>query len=152
MSDPDFDFMEDFTRRSLGTLPARRAPVSLEAGVRIRLEAASRRPSPLRPLAVVLSALAAAAFVAVPALLARHGGTGSVVDLLAGRFGWIAAAQGLWMTLREVADGVRLALPESWFAWGLAALALAYAALAGLGTAAYRLFFRPSRKSWAALT
>ncbi|HVW21991.1 MAG TPA: hypothetical protein VHC86_12325 [Opitutaceae bacterium] len=152
MPDPDFDFMEDFTRRNLRGLPPRPAPAALEGRVRARIEAAPRRRSALRPAAVVLSVAAAAAFVAVPALVARHGGAGSVFDLLAGRFSAVAVLQALWTGLSEAVQGTCESLPRAWCAWGLAAVALAYAALAGLGTAAYRLFFRSGRRGWSALS
>jgi hypothetical protein len=151
MPDPDFDFMEDFTRQSLRAQPPRPAPASLERRVQARLGSVPRRSSFPRSLAVALSVVAAIAFVAFPTLAARHGGTDSVVDLLAGRFDGIAALQSVWIGLAEVIKGTRDALPDSWLILGLTVLAAAYAALAGLGTAAYRLFFqRPGRKAWAA--
>ena len=152
MPDPDFDVLEDCTRRSLGGLPNRRAPASLEAGVRARLESAARRSSRLRPLAVLLSVVAAAAFVAVPTLLVRHAGADSVIDLLAGRSNAVAALQALWNGLADAARSTCEALPGTWLAGGLAAVAAAYALLAGLGTAAYRLFFRSGRRAWPTLS
>lgn len=147
-SSPDHEKnLERFVHQALRELPPRRAPRSLEARVLAEL---SRRaalpwwkqdfvhwPAAARGAFLVTSAALAAALVWVLGGL----NVAPATEAISANFAWIT-------TLRAITDGVgNLAaivfrsVSPVWFYGGAIAVVALYAALFGLGTAAYRTLY-----------
>jgi hypothetical protein len=128
----------------LRALPHRPAPRTLEQRVMAELQRRESRPWWRRsyifwPMALRSAFLLVAAATAVALAAGPH----RVFDALARRFEWIASLQSLEESLVGMAQDVFHAVPPAWFYIGLGTVAVCYAALAGLGAAAYRIFVKP---------
>jgi hypothetical protein len=145
----DFDSLEQRLHRGLRQLPAREAPRTLEARVLAELARCGALPWWRRSYAhwpvgvryafIVILAAAAAGVL----LFSRSAVTAEAVSSLATHFPWIAFLQSLVASLRDTASAIFDAVPNAWLYGAGAVLALCYAALFGLGTALYRVFYRP---------
>lgn len=148
MSRDDSEKLEKLIHQSLRTLPARRAPRSLEQRVMAAIEARQALPWWRQSFAhwprtakiaflLFAGALAAVLFTIVFRVGAEVGavspwtsalGTLEQIRLVAGRIG-------------EVGATVVRSIPPLWLYSGLAFIAVMYATLVGLGAAAYRTLF-----------
>lgn len=128
--------------RTLRALPPRRAPFTLEQ--RVRAEIARRAALPWWrrsfahwPLPVQAGFLAASALSAY-ALLALGGAIPAPAGSLAAPLAWIEGAFAVIRGIGGVCETVARSLPPLWLYGGLAFCGAAYAALMGLGAAAWR--------------
>jgi hypothetical protein len=143
--------LEKYIHQTLRALPARRAPVSLESRVRAAIEARAALPwwkqSFARwPLAARVAFFVASAGVAKLAIMA-------VVWAMAGfdgaqfagafstEFAWLQTASDLVDRVSDFCGVIYRGIPPLWLYGGVAFVAIMYAALLGLGTAAYRLLY-----------
>lgn len=143
------DPLVSFIDRTLRAQPPRRAPRSLEA--RVLAELARRAalpwwhrsyafwPAPVRAGFFVLSAIAAAGFVAGVYFISASA-TQQVASEVAGRFGWLSVIRQLFAAAADISSAVWRAIPSLWLLGGAALLLSAYAALIGVGAVAYRTF------------
>ena len=143
------DPLVSFIDRTLRAQPDRRAPRSLEA--RVLAELARRAalpwwhrsyafwPAPVRAGFFVLSAIAAAGFVAGVYFISASA-TQQVASEVAGRFGWLSVIRQLFAAAADTSSAVWRAIPSLWLLGGAALLLSAYAALIGVGAVAYRTF------------
>jgi hypothetical protein len=143
MTPADPETPERRLHQVLRRLPDRPAPRTLER--RVAAELARRAALPwwrrsyvawptwLRGTFLALAALAAAALVAGPdrafTELARH-------------IEWLAVLRSVGGSIASSVRDVANAIPAPWLYGALAIIAALYAALAGIGMATYRLFFR----------
>lgn len=147
---PTPEEIEKLVHRALGELPDRRAPRTLET--RVLAEISRRAALPWWrqsfahwPLAVragffVLSAAVAAALLAGLFLALRSAGSPAVAGALWQRFAWLDALRSAGSGTAQAAGDVFGAIPQYWLYGTLAAIAALYAAIVGLGAAAYRAF------------
>ncbi len=139
--------LERFVSAALRDLPARRAPRSLEA--RVMAELARRAALPwwhksfahwpvaIRALFVMASAALAGALVwALGGVNTTH-----AVNAVAADFAWVHTAREIAGSIVNFGAIVVRGIPSAWF-YGIAITFVAlYAALFGLGTAAYRTLY-----------
>jgi hypothetical protein len=149
MPTPDPEKLEQLIHRQLRALPDRSAPASVET--RVLAELARRAtlpwwrrsytqwPAGLRYAFILLLAAGAAGILA----FSSSPVTAQALSGLALRFPWIAFLQAIASNLWESAGAVFDAIPPAWLYGGMAAIAVSYALLLGVGAAAYRAFFRP---------
>lgn len=133
-------------RRLLRSLPEREAPAALEQRVMAELARRAAAPAwwqrshaawpvPLRIGFFILSAAAAIAVVATAGRLAGLLPAGSIAAQVAS---WSSALAAL----DRAGSAVLSSIPSPWLYGSLAVIAACYATLAGVGAAAYQLFFR----------
>jgi hypothetical protein len=143
------DRLERLLNSTLPTLPARRAPHTLESRVLEELARRAAKPWWRRSLSQWPTA-ARASFVAACCVLvgiALLGGSWMIAaipslqesDALSGS--WLRQAAAITGTVGNLSASLVQAIPPVWFSLGLAAAALLYAFLFGLGAAAYRLLY-----------
>lgn len=143
--------LERAIHQALRELPLRRAPRTLEARVRAEIERRAALPWWRRsflhwPLAARLAFLALSGGVAVLALLVGVRGMeilhlAQLQAAFATQLGWLEALRTVAEALGGSVAAVLRALPPLWLYSGLAILAALYAALFGLGAAAYRTLY-----------
>lgn len=148
MSRPTPEELEQFIHRTLRSLPDRRAPRSLEARVLTAIAARQALPWwrqsfvhwPLaaRGAFLLVSAVLAAAFVALGLRLA---GDVQPAAMLEQPLGVMAQARAVAAGIGDFGALVLRSIPPLWIYGLLAFVATLYAALFGLGAAAYRSFF-----------
>ena len=139
--------LERFVSAALRDLPARRAPRSLESRVRAELERRAALPWwrksfahwPVAARGVFVVASAALATVFVWALAGLD--TTQVVDAVAADFAWVATARGIAESIANFGLIVIRGIAPVWLYGGAIAFVALYAALFGLGTAAYRTLY-----------
>jgi hypothetical protein len=150
MNPNDPDKLEASLHRALRRLPDRKAPVGLETRI---LAEISRRaalpwwrksfahwPSSVRAAFFGVSALAAALLVAGFFVLGRTSGANQVSGGIATSFAWLAIARDVVAAGRARLGTLIASVPPFWLYGIGGTVALSYAALAGLGAAAYRAF------------
>ncbi|MBP9914109.1 MAG: hypothetical protein KBF26_11955 [Opitutaceae bacterium] len=148
MPHPTPENLEKLLHQTLRSLPDRRAPRSLET--RVLAAIAAQQALPWWRQSFTHWPLAArGAFLVVTALLAA-----AIIALCFRTTGelpaasWLAGPAALWARVSAVCGGVSSffavvvrSIPALWLYGGLAFIATMYAALFGLGAAAYRSFF-----------
>jgi hypothetical protein len=142
------DEFEKIIDQALRDLPARRAPRTLEARVLAAIAARQALPWwrqsfghwPLaaRGAFLVVTATLAAAIVA---LCFRTSGEVQTSSLLTGPLALLAQVRAVFGGVNDFCAVVFRSIPSIWLYGGLAFVATMYAALFGLGAAAYRSFF-----------
>jgi hypothetical protein len=143
MSPPNPDNPERRIHELLRTLPGRTAPRTLESRVLAELQRLESRPRWRRSyLSWPLSLRGAFLAVSAAAVAVLAAGPARVFGALARHFEWLAALQSIGGSLIGSAQDVFHAIPAPWLHGALAAVAVCYAALAGVGALAYRIFFR----------
>jgi hypothetical protein len=147
-SSPEFEKM---IHQALRSLPDRRAPRSLESRVAAAIEARATLPWwkksyadwPLAARCLFLLLSGGFAKVALMAAVWAAGDfdTSALVNAFATQFSWIERASSVVGGVGEFFAMVGRNLPTTWLYGGLAAIAVLYAALVGLGATAYRTLF-----------
>ncbi len=134
--------IEQAVGRTLRALPPRRAPSSLEQ--RVRAEIARRAALPWWrrsfthwPLAA-RAGFGALSALAIYAVLALSGSIPAQPGALAAPLSWLEGGLAVMRSVGNVFEVVLRSIPPLWFYGGLAFCAVAYAALLGLGAAAWR--------------
>jgi len=127
----------------LRALPNRAAPRTLEHRVLAELQRLESRPWWRRsyvswPVSLRGSFLVMTAAVAVALTV----GPTRMLNALARHVEWLASLRSLGNCLSGMVQDVLRAIPTAWLCGALAAVAVCYAVLAGLGALAYRVFFR----------
>jgi hypothetical protein len=139
--------LENFIARTLRDQPMRRAPRSLEQRVLAELARRAARPWwrqdfahwPVAMRGVFLAASAALAAALVWALAGLD--TARAVNSLAADFAWVAAARDAAAGCVNFGAIVLRGISPIWLYGGAATIVGLYAALFGLGTAAYRTLY-----------
>jgi hypothetical protein len=151
MDQPTPEEIEPRLHQALRGLPARRAPSSLEQRVLAAIAERQARPwwhqsytcwpTPVRVAFFVFSAaLAAVVAGAAATILPGFGVTaGQPVEAT---LGWFAQVRATGATLVDVGGRLLPRVSLSWIYLGLAVVAALYAALFGLGAAAYRILWQ----------
>jgi hypothetical protein len=143
------DRLERLLSRTVRALPARRAPHSLESRVLEELARRAAQPWWRRSFGH-WPTFARASFVAVCVALVGMALTGgswliaaihSLQESDALSVSWLRQAAAFTGTVGNLSASLVQAIPPVWFSLGLAAAALLYAFLFGLGAAAYRLLY-----------
>ena len=142
--------LEKLIHRTLRSLPDRRAPRSLESRVLAAIAARQELPwwrqsyahwpQPARAAFLGLTAILAAACMA---LFIRTGHGVDPAAALSGPMAFFARLQAIGSGIGGFCSLVVRSFPLPWLYGALAFLAAMYAALIGLGAAAYRAFFQP---------
>ncbi len=143
---PNHEKLERFIHEVLCDLPLRRAPHTLERRVLAALEQRARLswwrqgfthwPRPARA-SFLVSAVAAAGLVTAPGWLTPSTVIAPLADV-ASHLGWLTTARDLLDTFAATTGIVGQAIPPLWLYGALGVVAALYAALFGLGAAAYR--------------
>lgn len=145
------EHLEKIIHQALRSLPARRAPHTLESRVLAAIEARAALPWwhqsyaqwPLAARCVFLVVSAALAKVALMAAVWIVGDfdTPAFVNAFATPFGWIEQLNAAFTGLGNFFALIMRNVPATWLYGSLACLGLLYAALFGLGATAYRTLF-----------
>jgi hypothetical protein len=143
--------LEKFIHQTLRSLPARRAPHSLESRVRAAIEARAALPWwkqsfarwPLAARAAFIVASAGIAkFAIMGAVWAMAGfDTAQFTQAFSTQLAWVETAAAVFNGVGDFFGTVFRNLPPLWLYGGLAFLGLMYTSLLGLGAAAYRTLF-----------
>jgi hypothetical protein len=143
------DRLERLLSSTVRTLPARRAPHTLESRVLEELARRAAQPWWRRSFGH-WPTFARAGFVAACGVLVGIGLLGGSWMITAIRSlqesdalpgSWLRQAAAITGTVGNLCASLVQAIPPVWFSLGLAAAALLYAFLFGLGAAAYRLLY-----------
>ena len=147
--------LEKLAQRSLGGIPDRRAPRSLEGRVFAELQRRAALPwwrksyaywpAPARGAFFVASAVFAAAIVAVLFNLIRGTGASDLEGAVSQRLGWLALAQSLSNVAWQTGATVLRSIPPLWLFGSLALIGACYATVIGVGATAYRVFVQKAR-------
>ncbi len=144
---------EDALESALKSLPARRAPATLETRVLAAIAAQQARPwwrkgFAFWPPALRFIFLGLTLAIAAGTAWALLQGTGTAPVATAGE--WIGNAFGWWSRARSLTgDLIRLSADslsstaQFWILAAISLIALCYATLIGTGAALYRIFMRP---------
>jgi hypothetical protein len=143
--------LEKFIHQTLRSLPARRAPHSLESRVRAAIAARAalpwwRQSFAQWPLAarvafVIGSAgLAKLAIMAVVWAMAGYDGA-QFASAFSTQLAWYQAAASVVTGVTNFCGTLYRSIPPLWLYGGLAFVAVMYAALFGLGATAYRTLY-----------
>jgi hypothetical protein len=146
------DELETTVNRALREVPLRRAPSSLESRVLAEIvrraalpwwrQDFARWPRPARVAFAVMCGSLAAALLAASGFFAPGGALAGAGTRSAGLWlPWARSALTLIDVARELDAALVRAMPPDWLYGVLAAAALLYAALFGLGAAAYRTLY-----------
>jgi hypothetical protein len=150
-SSGEHEKLERLIHQTLRELPSRRAPRSLE--LRVLAELARRAalpwwrksfahwPMAARAAFVVLGAGIAAAFVFVAVSAQAGFEPGVLAAMFIREFAWVDAGLSLARSLGDFTGIVFRSIPPLWLYGGLAFVGAMYAALFGLGAAAYRTLY-----------
>ena len=143
--------LEQYIHRTLRSLPARRAPFSIEQRVRAAIEARATLPWwkqsfaqwPLAARAAFIIASAGLAKLAIMGVVWGLGGVeaANVTQTVSTQFAWFKTAAAIFDGVSDFFGMVFRNLPPLWLYGGLAFLGVMYASLLGLGAAAYRTLF-----------
>ena len=143
--------LEKFIHQTLRSLPARRAPLSLESRVRAALQARAALPWWKQsfaswPVAARVAFVIATAGIAKLALMGAvwaMGGFdgGELVNSFSTQFAWIQTVSNVVAGIGNFFGTLYRSIPPLWLYGGLAFIGVMYATLFGLGAAAYRLLF-----------
>ena len=143
--------LEKFIHQTLRSLPARRAPLSLESRVRAALEARAALPWWKQsfaswPVAARVAFLIGSAGIAKLALMAivwaMAGFDGAqFASAFSTQFGWIQTVSAVFAGIGNFCETLYRSIPPLWLYSGLAFVGILYAALFGLGAAAYRMLY-----------
>ena len=143
--------LERFVHRALRELPAPRAPRSLESRVFAELERRAALPWwrqsfahwPLAARGAFLVASVGLAKVALMAVVWAMAGFDQTqfADAFAPQFAWIETARAVTGSMVDCAALLVRGVSPLWFYGGAVAVVALYAALFGLGTAAYRTLY-----------
>lgn len=144
--------LEQFIHRELRSLPARRAPRSLESRVLTALEhratiawyhrSWSYWPAAVRAAFLVVAAGVAGAAIVGSSLMARGVDVSAVAQQAGSRFPLAAQLYAVGSWAAEFAGHLTSNIPTLWLYGGLATVAALYATFFGLSAAAYRAFYR----------
>ncbi|MBS0662634.1 MAG: hypothetical protein JSR48_05175 [Verrucomicrobia bacterium] len=148
---PSPEQLEKMIHETLRSLPAHRAPRSLEARVLAALESRAalpwwrqsfvRWPMAARVAFVLLSAgLAKVALMVTVWVMAGFDST-EVAGAFSSQFAWVASAAAVINHLVAFCGTVYRGIPPLWLYGGIAFVAMMYLALFGLGAAAYRTLY-----------
>ncbi len=151
MKSPDDEKLERLIHRTLRELPARRAPHSLEARVLAELERRAALPWwrksfahwPMAArVAFLVAGAGAVAFVLYAAGFVQTGFDSARLAALSTQLSTFAdAALTVGRGIGEFGHAIGRSLPPLWLYGGLAFVGAMYAALFGLGAAAYRTLY-----------
>ena len=139
--------LERFVSTALRDLPARRAPRSLEQRVLAELERRAALPWWHKsfahwPVAMRALFLVASAAFAVTLVWALGGlNTAPALTVLKADFAWLQAIRAISASMASFTATVVHGIPTFWIYGGAIAFVALYAALFGLGTAAYRTLY-----------
>ena len=143
--------LEKLIHQTLRSLPARRAPHTLEARVLAALEARASLPWWKQSFAqwpvaarvaffIVTAGLAKVGLMAAVWMMAGFDGA-QVTSAFSTQFAWIQTASAIVEGFGNFCGALYRSIPPLWLYGGLAFLATMYAALFGLGAAAYRTLY-----------
>lgn len=143
--------LEKLIHQTLRSLPARRAPHSLESRVRAAIEARSAQPWwkqsfaqwPMAARVAFFIGSAGLAKLAIMAVVWAMGGFESTqfVNAFSTQFAWLQAITATFAGIGNFFATVYRSIPPLWLYGGLAVVATLYTALFGLGAAAYRMLY-----------
>ncbi len=143
--------LEKYIHQTLRALPARRAPVSLESRVRAAIEARAALPWwkqsfarwPMAARVAFVVASAGVAKLAIMAVVWAMAGfdTAQLASAFSTESGWLHTASSVVDGVSSFCGVIYRSIPPLWLYGGLAFVAVMYAALLGLGTAAYRMLY-----------
>lgn len=143
--------LEKYIHQTLRALPARRAPLSLESRVRAALEARAALPWwkqsfacwPMAARVAFFIATAGVAKFVIMGVVWAMGGFDSAqfVNAFSTQFAWLQTASAVFDSVRNFCGVLYRSIPPLWLYGGLAFVGVMYAALLGLGTAAYRMLY-----------
>ena len=143
--------LEKFIHQTLRSLPARRAPHSLESRVRAAIESRSALPWWKKSFAQWPMAARVAFFVGSAGLakLAIMGVVWAMADFdtvqftsaFSTQFAWVQTVSSVLGGIGNFFQAVYRSIPPLYLYGGLAVLSILYAALFGLGAAAYRMLY-----------
>lgn len=147
--------LEKLIHQTLRSVPDRRAPHSLEARVMAAIAERAARPWWRQsyaswPVAMRCGFLLITGGLMKLALLAT---IWVMTDLnpvqysgaIATQFTWLQQMQSMLVSLGNVGEALFRSIPSLWLYGGLAAVAMAYVTLFGLGAAAYRTLYAQNR-------
>lgn len=147
--------LEKFIHQTLRSLPARRAPHSLESRVRAAIEARAALPWWKQsfaswPLAARVAFVLASAGIAKVAIMGAVWAMGGVegaqfVNSFSTSFAWLQTATNFAESIGDFCSTVYRAIPPLYLYGGLAFIGVMYTTLFGLGAAAYRVLYAPQR-------
>ena len=142
---------EKFIHQTLRSLPSRRAPSSLESRVRAAIAARAARPwwqqsFAAWPVAARVAFVILSAGIAKLAIMAVVWGMGGfdgaqLVTSFSTQFAWVQSVSNLVTSVGNFCGTVYRSIPPLYLYGGLAFVGLMYAALFGLGAAAYRMLY-----------
>lgn len=145
--------LEKFIHQTLRALPPRRAPHSLESRVRAAIEARAALPWwrqsfvhwPMAArVAFVIGSAGVAKLVLMAAIWVMAGFDGAqFTNAFSTQVSWFQTASGIVEGFGNFCSMVFRNIPPLWLYGGLAFFAVMYAALFGLGAAAYRALYSP---------
>lgn len=143
--------LEKFIHQTLRSLPARRAPLSLESRVRAAIAARAAQPwwkqsFAAWPMAARVAFVIGSAGIAKLAIMAVVWGMGGFesaqfVNSFSTQFAWLQNAANVVEGIGNFCNTLYRSIPPLYLYGGLAFIGVMYAALFGLGTAAYRLLY-----------
>jgi hypothetical protein len=150
MPHPTPDDLEKMIHQTLRVLPPRRAPRSLEDRVLAAIEARqslpwwkqsfAHWPMAARVAFLLLTSVLAAALIS---LFFHADATAGASSLFSGPLMLLAHVKAAAVGTGNIGALVVGSIPSYWIYGVLGFVAVMYAALAGLGATAYRLFFNP---------
>ena len=143
--------LEKFIHQTLRSLPARRAPHSLESRVRAAIEARSALPWWKQsftqwPMAARVAFFIGSAGLAKLAIMAvvwamSDFDSAQVANAFSTQLGWIQTVAAVFSGIGNFFETLYRSIPPLWLYGGLAVVAALYTALFGLGAAAYRMLY-----------
>ena len=146
----DHEKLERLVHRALRELPALRAPRSLEQRVQAEIvrraalpwwrQGFAHWPLPARAAFFLVSAAVAAMVLVATTRMAGSLETAAWPESVAQPLGWLEGALAVVSSIGGFFEIVLRSVPPLWLYGGLAFCATMYAALFGLGAAAYRTF------------
>lgn len=143
--------LEKFIHQTLRSLPARRAPLSLESRVHAALEARAALPWWKQsfaqwPMAARVAFFIASAGIAKLAIMAVVWGmagfdSAEFTNAFSTQVSWIQSVSAVFAGIGNFFGTLYRSIPPLWLYGGLALVATLYTALFGLGAAAYRMLY-----------
>jgi hypothetical protein len=143
--------LEKFIHQTLRALPARRAPLSLESRVHAALAARAALPWWKQSFAqwpvaarvaffIASAGIAKLALIAIVWAMAGFDGV-QLTSAFSTQFAWIQTVSAVFAGIGNFCGTLYRSIPPLWLYGGLAFVGLMYAALFGLGAAAYRMLY-----------
>jgi hypothetical protein len=143
--------LEKFIHQTLRSLPARRAPHSLESRVRAAIEARNALPWWKQsfvqwPMAARVAFFIGSAGLAKLAIMAVVWGmadfdTAQFTSAFSTQLGWVQTISSVFTGIGNFFSTLYRSIPPLWLYGGLAVVGILYTALFGLGAAAYRMLY-----------